>query len=260
MFDKARYSPIGPIAILEHLYNADALGNYLVLLAHDVLEHPQRYIGLVGEMRAKTSASRPFIIMDNSLIERGEALAAELVVEAANYVEADCIALPDVLGDFVGTQKLVMAASSLVIGSGYPLMKVPQGSNAEEQIRCVEWMREYLPPVTNGDLDMWAVPRWITNELGSRIPLIQYLNQTIPNPTIHLFGMSNDIADDMRCTTLPNVIGIDSANPVVLGRANIDLSLLWAGYAHIDRGDYMVSSILNEMAIQNVRYVHACVG
>ncbi len=260
MSDKARYAPIGPIKILECLYDAKVLGNYLVLLAHDVLNLPRRYIDLIDTVREDEHRQPTFIIMDNSLIERGTAMSAEQVIEAATYVSADCIALPDVLGSFIETQKLVMAASNVLVDSGFDLMKIPQGETAEDQIKCIEWMREYLPPVTNGDLDMWAVPRWITNALGSRIPLIQYLNQAIPNPTIHLFGMSNDVRDDMRCTLLPNVVGIDSANPVVLGRKDIDLSLMWARYVHLERGDYMVSSVITEQAIRNVEYMHGCVG
>ncbi|KKN65409.1 hypothetical protein LCGC14_0481290 [marine sediment metagenome] len=256
----ARYSPIAPLTLLEQLHEKEILGNYLLLLAHDVLEYPRGYIDLmdhIGVMEDFYPEER-FIIMDNSVVELYQPLPPGKVIEAANLVEANCIMIPDVLGDFQLTQKLVMEHASLLRNCGFPLMKVPQGSNAAELVQCVDWLRDYLE-VPNGDVDYWGIPRWIANQEGSRIPIIQYINAKCEDPKMHLLGMSAYLSDDLRCTKLPGVMGIDSANPLVMGFARVDLSTTSA-YVHMHRGNYWQRTHPDGPVIRNVEHMHELVS
>ncbi len=249
----ARYSPIAPIRLLEQLYDKDLLGNYLLLLAHDVLEHPRGYIDLIDSLDTKDR----FIIMDNGVIELGKAMPVVDVVEAAMLVGANCIVVPDVLGSFQSTQKLVIEQSSALRNCGFPLMKLPQGKGLPELIQCVDWMRSYLE-VPDSDPDYWAVPRWITNELGTRSSMVYYIGMRASIPKIHLLGMSKNRDDDMFCTTMNNVIGIDSANPLVAGYAG--LSMITGHFRHINRGNLWQITDLGDMPAGNVEWMHANVG
>jgi hypothetical protein len=240
---------------LEQLHDKGQLGNYLLLLAHEVLEHPRGYIDLVDSLE-NTEESPRFVIMDNGVIETGAALPVIDVVEAANLVEADCIVNPDVLGDFQATQKLVISQSTELRNSGFPLMRIPQGEDLTELIQCVDWMRGYLE--TPWDSDYWGVPRWVSNELGTRASLVYYIGMRAPRQSIHLLGMSRNFDDDMFCTTMEGVMGIDSANPLVMGYAGIDLGS--GRYRHIKRGNFWQITELRDQVIENVEWMHDNVG
>ncbi len=254
----ARYSPIAPLALLEQLHEKEILGNYLLLLAHDVLEFPQEYIDLMDHIAVmELYPEERFIIVDNGVVELSHALPFEQVLEAANLVDASCVITPDAIGDFTGTQKLVMESASMLRSCGFDLMKVPQGANVGELVQCVDWLRTYLP-TSKPDLDLWGIPRWIANIEGSRIPIIQYINAKCDNPKIHLLGMSTYLSDDLRCVKLPGVVGIDSANPLVLGLAGIELSVATA-YTHMRRMDYWQRERLDARVIRNVEHMHELV-
>ncbi len=120
-----------------------------------------------------------------------------------------------------------------------PTMKIPQGVDHEELVKCAVWMNEEMPIIehrTYGNL--WSVPRWITNKMGSRKPMIQFLNHLVPEGlSIHLLGFSKNFKDDMECLRLPNVIGIDSANPATLGQQALRYCMYpEAEIPHMDRG------------------------
>ena len=75
------------------------------------------------------------------------------------------------------------------------------------------------------------------------------------NPQIHLLGMSNNFVDDMACTSMPNVMGIDSANPMVMGYQGISI---WdrVGIEHLPRGDYWECVTLNKCMEDNVDWMN----
>lgn len=248
----SKYSPIGPLPLLRQLHERNLLGNYLLLLAHEVLKDPRGYIDLVDELK-NTEDDPYFVVMDNGVIELDEALNAVDVIEAASLVQANCIIMPDVLGDFLGTQKRVMEQINILRNCGFSIMKVPQGSNVGELVQCTDWLREYLKP-PNGEHDYWGIPRWIANNMRSRIPIVQYINAITDKPRIHLLGMSDELKDDLRCLTMPNVTGIDSANPLVLGLAGYTIAN--RPYStHMSRGELWECTELTPAAISNVEFM-----
>lgn len=247
------YSPIGPIKILRQLQEHNILGDYLLLLAHDVLDHPQEYVELIDTAQAIHDDEKClFIIMDNGVIERGEPVSLPQLLEATDLVGADVVVGPDVVGDFFGTKKLMMDQGDK-IRRDYPMMFVPQGGCLDEIFQCIDWYTEKFPEITSGDAaSHWGIPRWIANEVCSRQVIVQDIVAHDERAQIHLLGMSHRLDDDITSAKHPNVMGIDSANPLVLGHQGIPIL---PNTIHMPRGDYWEASIVNEIMMQNVRWV-----
>jgi len=248
--------------MLEHdIKHSDyTIGNYLLLLAHDVLKYPMEYEDLVREVRHYYRGDEDtFIIMDNSIIELGNAMHANDVIEAACVVEASCIMTPDALGGFEATKELVREQAPLLHDCNFPLMRVPQGANYTELVECVNWLIDVFPTPALSPM-YWGIPRWIANELGSRAPLVNYIGniQSDSHVYIHLLGMSNNYGDDIKCALMPYVMGIDSANPPNMGTYWLDISKP-KNRGHLKRGDYWEQTKLPRMSMSNIRFMHNAV-
>ncbi len=248
-----KYSPIGPIRILEQLQQTSFLGNYLLLLTHDVLDNEESYVSLLDDVRDFGDVGeKDFVIVDNGVIELGKAMPFEEVVEAANYALAECIVMPDVLGDFQATRQAVMAEMGKMVECDFPIMKVPQGKDLGEVVQCIEWLLQEVSPLYPYR-DYWGIPRWIANKLSSRAPVIDYINRVCEAPIIHLLGMSTNWEDDILCAHLPNVIGIDSANPILLGLGGHNPES--NEYEHLPRGNYWEKTDIDSNVLENIKYV-----
>ncbi|MEB3089950.1 hypothetical protein, partial [Parvimonas sp. M20] len=87
----ASFAPVAPIQILESLYNYgyDAFGEYHLLLAHHIMEEPERFKALFERISGDMSVF-PTVIIDNSLVELGEAVALDMVRDAAAIIKNAC--------------------------------------------------------------------------------------------------------------------------------------------------------------------------
>jgi len=250
----AKYSPIAPLPILLQLKERKLLGDYLLLLAHDVCKYPREYEELAFDLGDEAT-----IIMDNGTIENGSPVSLAMLMEAASIVNANVVVGPDVVGDFQETQKLMIEQADF-IRQDHELMLIPQGDCLEEICECIRWMDErYQTPTSQ----WWGIPRWIANEVGSRSGPINYINNYARGnapPKIHLLGMSHDLRDDIECSKTLSVTGIDSANPLVLGYNNRRLNA-YKEAAHIPRGTYWDECIeVNEMMAGNVEWLRDVLG
>ena len=249
----ARYSPIAPVHLLRQLLDLSLLDNYLLLLAHDVIKHPYQYADLVADLYEGFGSCT--IIMDNGVIENGAPVSLEHLLEAAAIVEANLVVGPDVLGDFEATKQLMLEQAS-TIQQDYHLMMIPQGNNLNEISECIDWMhRNWHAPI-----QYWGVPRWMANSFTSRQAIVNNINAQDANHGIHLLGMSKNLEDDIACTKMDNVMGIDSANPLVMGYNNRRINTPeWP--AHMDRGSYWDACMsINDMTKYNVNWVHDVIG
>lgn len=248
-----KYSPIAPIGLLQQLHDDRLLDNYLLLLAHDVLEHDQAYLKLIEEWE-ETSLQPTTIIMDNGTIENGAPVSLEDLMEAAALVDANVVVGPDVVGDYEETKKLMMEQGDIIRGS-YKMMLIPQGETLEMACECVRWMDERFP---TPEEQWWGIPRWMANDFGTRQGVITYINNYARGSgeiKIHLLGMSEDLDDDLRCAKTLSVVGIDSANPMVLGYLHESIEDPQRP-KHPERGDYWSSDYLHPLMSDNVRWVH----
>lgn len=248
----ARYAPIAPVKLLHKMQEQKILGNYQLYLTHNVLDNLVQYERLTNQIRANRRGV-PFIIMDNGVIENGEPSPVEQTIAAAKIVNADCIVLPDELESFAGTRGLIENQMMQIHSTLIPWMRVPQGKDMAEIVQCIEWIHLNVHVPSN----YWGIPRWFTNKLEakSRIPAIQYINALVGDPKIHLLGMSENLEDDLRCCKLPGVIGIDSANPIVLGLKGRRLGSTHR-YEHPPRTDLWWAEELTPEAIANIQFMH----
>ena len=207
--DKPNFAPVVPIEVARAMeaHKPGSIGNYHLLLAHDVLERPTDYREVYGN-KGYT------ILMDNSLVELGYPLPLMDVLAACEIVGAQYAILPDVLGDYEGTvertENALIEWNNLPIeGRGdVQLLPVVQGCSHREHINFLCRFAGRM------DIAGFCVPRVIADRQGSRKHIIHEITKFA---RVHMLGFSENLWDDVACARMPGVIGIDSAVPVRLG-------------------------------------------
>jgi len=213
-----RFAPVCPINIYEALREKSPqhLGTYFLLLAHDVLEHAERYNAFFANHPEYT------IILDNSVIELGDACTAKNLMDAARILGGvACVAIPDVLEDGPATlaagEQFLADWDDLIYETGFdvPKMFIPQGRNLGEWAECLFLGRKF-------NASWVGIPRnTVPRIVASRRRLVELVVDSYPiNTKIHLLGFSGDTADDVTLCNHPYirqfVDGIDSAVPLRL--------------------------------------------
>ena len=198
-----QYAPVAPLAGLRQLAQADQLGRYQLLIAPIILEREEAYRQFFKVHNDQ------FVIVDNGVIELGYPLDARRLAMAALTVGANVVVMPDTIDDGKMTAKQVRF--SLPEYRRYDevtdVMGVVQGVTIEECVECARALVE-------AGVSWLGVPRGLTPNLGSRVPLVQVLAHEHGLP-MHVLGFSNNIQDDlMAAVAHPLVRGIDAATPV----------------------------------------------
>lgn len=200
------YAPVAPVEVLLQMKERGIEHKYLLLLAHEVVEKPHQYKKLLEGFKGT-------LILDNSLIELGVPVPVETMVTAAAIVQPNFVVLPDKLNDREETVRLAIETiqhhGDKFPGCGF--MLAAQGKDVDDAIWCVDEVVKKFPKAAF----MIGVPREVTNRQGSRIPLVHKL--TLNKYRVHLLGMSNNFHDDIACTKMYGVEGIDSASPLRAG-------------------------------------------
>lgn len=209
----AKFAPVMPINVAEGFSANGELGHYHLLLAHDVVEHPERYKALYVDHHEP----RGTIILDNSASELGDSVSLDVMQKARDIVDPNVIILPDCLMDMHRTTMRVLAALESKDNwreafAGVQLMAVPQGKNYFDFIYCVKTLAEHE------GIDWLGIPRNLRRKLSSsRHLMCDMINDIYPDIKIHLLGMSGDLEDDLLAATDCRVEGMDSSAPVYLG-------------------------------------------
>jgi hypothetical protein len=197
----AQFAPVASLPVYQQLAARGQLGAYHLLIATEVLKDP------VAWQTFWLQRDQGFLIMDNGLIETGRPTTPDELCVAARLTGASCIVLPDALGDYQETRRLVREALAQDPDfGGYPLLGVVQGRTVHEVQDCVHLYRSV-------GVKYLALPRVMTSIFGTRQILAQLVYEIAGLP-IHLLGFSDNIYDDMLCSALPGVMGIDSAVPL----------------------------------------------
>jgi len=230
--------------MLLDLKEKGALGDYHLLLAHDVVAQKDLYKEVFDCLDPP-----PFIIMDNSVIELGEPVSDEVMGEAVSIVAPDLIVLPDAIAD---TERTFEMSSKAALAWAYlgwtKFMVVPQGTTMNEFTDSAEQLMN-LPGVR-----AWGVPRHATSKLKTRHHLTYSLMVLRPAFSIHLLGFSDNLVDDISVARATGISGIDSAVPIRLGLHNIPF------HTHIDshppRGDYWeTATTATSQVLQNLALI-----
>jgi hypothetical protein len=203
----------------QRLLDLNILGNYHLLLAHDVAHQPEEYSKVFNRLEKAT------LILDNSVIEMGIAAAPDIVRKAQKALcggsNEVVTVLPDFLGDGAST-----AEASIAAGHEWPhkdipgpYMVVPQGQTIGEFALCAKHL-SHIPNVK-----WWGIPRYMVQTVGSRQRCIDICRELKPTWKIHLLGFSDDIIDDMAACRREEVVGIDSAVPLRMGMIGMPMSI-----------------------------------
>ncbi len=245
----SNFAPVAPPELLSLLKKADLLGDYHLLLAHDVVARPDLYIEIFDGFEGT-------IIMDNSLIELGYPVTLDTMIEALEVVDSTYVVLPDHLGDVFKTIEASRNASTTwgaALHKKAKLMAVIQGNTITEIGWCIE---EYKNMINIG---AYAVPKIVGDTHGSRRDVISLCVQEGCVP-IHLLGFSKSGEDDAHCAQMQQVMGIDSAVPLRLGLDGIRWSTQLV--ENSKRGDFWEKAAkLEEIPLhmhQNLLAAQAC--
>lgn len=220
----ALYAPVAPYHLYKKMKKAwgeDSLGRYHLVLAHDIVEHADEW----KELLPKNST----VIIDNSVIELGKAVAHELLAEAHNILGDRVhriLVLPDTFDEASTTfldsyECLKTLIRKPVIAEFMYLIQVKDREQIPYALEL--WKREKF---FQKHVRWIGIPRRIADNLGSRMEallLTRLLQLEEPDLKIHLFGFSNNVPDDMRCAREPGVYGIDSAVPLRMGQQGKNL-------------------------------------
>ena len=220
----AKFGPVAPIQVVRNL-SPRACGDYHLLLAHDVAEHDVEYRQFFGRISNCT------VIMDNSVIELGNAVDLKVIKKALQAVDSSTVVLPDVLLDSKKTVESCKAAiepwsrdlSDVGFGTASSngrrgFMLVPQGKTLAEFAWCAQQFAS--DPLIN----FWGIPRNLVKEIGSRARAIDICAAINSHRRIHLLGFSDDIVDDVLCAKDRRVEGIDSAVPLRMASLGSELA------------------------------------
>jgi hypothetical protein len=265
----SRFAPVAPLAVHRAMNERGVLGTYHLLLAHQVLSSPETHEQFYRFEFPKSPKGwtkgvkghrngQPYIIMDNSLIELGQPLPIKDVLRAGQIVGAKVIVLPDVLGDRRRTLDLVADAIDELdavrrtndYARSVKVLGVAQGEKHNDIIACAREMVQVL------GVDILSVPRHVTSKVGSRIETTRAIAKL--GKPIHLLGFSENLFDDFwTLTTIPRVMGIDSALPIWLGLQGLLLPVEPPVVANYGRrpSHYEQETTITDQVVANIRRV-----
>jgi hypothetical protein len=224
----AQYCAVAPVQMLEVMAEYKSMPPNQLLLAHDIVKSDRqgKYRRLFdGSYFMKKHSGRyevypphrSLVILDNSVVELGKPVEFDMIKEAADTVNPDCVVLPDV---YLDTDATIDSCKKAInewyeglkpgYGSSYsiPLMYLPQGKTQADFLRAAEAF------MNDSRITWWGVPRNIVEYHGSRRWAIRVLHALNPSRHIHMFGFSEDLVDDVVCAQCPWVRSIDSAVPM----------------------------------------------
>jgi hypothetical protein len=246
----ARFAPVCNLAIYQGLRKNRMLGDYHLLLAHDVLDKKDGYKEVFAEEGYSYSPMR-VVIMDNSVIELGNHVNLDTVLPAVQATNANVVVLPDVLEDWQATvdafHRYYVEWSTIChkeLKHDYSFMVVPQGKTIEEFTRCAEHLAHHTD-----DIGWWGIPRNLVKLHGSREKAIKVCHLLNPHRKIHMLGFSDNNIDDLLCAQLPIVSGIDSAVPVRASWFNLPWTLT---LEYPPRGNWFEVAEYSEMVLQDI--------
>lgn len=160
--------------------------------------------------------NKGYKILDNSLIELGDAMSLERVLAAAEDIGAHEIVLPDKFLDCDGTLERVERALSQISKEPgdipYKLMAVVHGKDEADWFRCFEALNK-IPAI-----DVLGIPK-ITHKLhpdGRKY----FVNNITTDKEIHLLGVWNSF-NEFKGMDTSKVRGVDTSLTCILAKHDL---------------------------------------
>lgn len=162
------------------------------------------------------AAEGNFMIVDNGAAENGESIPFNNVLEAANLVNADEVALPDVLKDREATTALHYDWYDKV--PAINRMVIPQADSIMNWLACLEDMMDVF------DFRTVGIPKHLDDYIGGRTSILEEITRRgwQEDLNFHLLGCHNAPLKEIRDVykKFPWVRGIDTAAPFAYAQAN----------------------------------------
>lgn len=218
------FAPVAPIAVLEAMYDhhPKVFGEYHLLLAHHTVEHYTRFERLFHKI-ASDGIIHPLVIMDNSVVECGGYVNFDMMQKACSTISNqghDVIpVLPDVMGKGFATRLATFDAyerwHNEIPHAGF--MAVCQGADWDDFCYSCEY---FANRIDYPHIEFLGVPRVLVKTLGTRRHATQHAISMAQKADmqVHLLGYSDLTYDDLTCSQIPGVRGIDSAVPLRVPR------------------------------------------
>tara|TARA_R100000234_G_scaffold55717_2_gene33508 strand:+ start:3385 stop:4110 length:726 start_codon:yes stop_codon:yes gene_type:complete len=193
---------ISPIDDLGYDYT-----NYHMALTHLVLKYPD-----YADHYKKLAENGSFVILDNSLIELGEAASLEKVLEAAAIINPSEIVLTDVYKK--GDETVNSVDNDLIV-----LNRNPEKYKFQLQAVCHGETEEIWKDTWNRlqqyrEINTIAIPKVTEHQFGSRTPLVKWaIENNENNKEIHLLGCWSDITEfkDYTMEMKEKIRGVDTS-------------------------------------------------
>ena len=202
-----------PISLLDQ---AATQGHYHLALTH-LIESNERYCEFYKCMTARGDK----VEVDNSVVEAGESLSIEHILQAAQRIGATGLVLPDRIGDGYGTVALVQEALDwLEMYSPYSierleLMAVPHGQTP------YEWFESYFQLAAMPQVNTIGISMFDSDLFpGGRANLCALLHDMgLINGKCqyHMLGCWRDMREVYEFSRFPWVRSMDTGIPVRLG-------------------------------------------
>jgi len=177
--------------------------SYHMVLAQEALRHPA-----YARWYYEASKRGDFIILDNGAAE-GYAMTIDKLIEAANLVQADEVAMLDRLEDSEATIALHMDKNVRTLIPAKRRMIIPQGKDVDEWLSCCETLIENCPAVTIG------IPKYTERFAGGRTKLIESISHR-RELNIHALGCYGNPIDEVWALQVcaSDIRGIDTGAPI----------------------------------------------
>ena len=208
---------ISPIDDLGYDYT-----NYHMALTHLVLKYPD-----YADHYKKLAENGSFVMLDNSLIELGEAASLEKVLEAAAIINPSEIVLPDVYKKGDDTVNAVdnaliklrhLAEKNGLENYDFQLQAVCHGETEEKWKETWHRLQQY------GEIGTIAIPKVTEHQFGSRTPFVKWaLENNEDEKEIHLLGcaLPQEFTYYKKLMDLGIIESLDTSNPIIHGLKGI---------------------------------------
>ncbi len=237
-----KFCIVAPPQVLQGLAARGLMGMHHLLLAHDVVAQAQKYESIF-KYRTWDKADE-LIIMDNSVIETGNAVDLKMMAEAIAIVRPTVVVLPDVLLDGEATAQSCLYALDTwprYLPDTTRYCYIPQGKKLTEFIASARALADHEL------ITFWGCPRNVVKYHGSRNGALNVLKDVNPSRKIHMMGFSDNMEDDITCAKLHEVESIDSAVPLRINHP------LYKDGEPKPRGDWWETGAVTMFTVQNLQ-------
>lgn len=210
--------------------NLAAVFPYRMLLAHQVENRPPVLTSMVQRNYGQT-----YVLMDNSVMELGEAVGAGFLMHAAKLCSADELILPDVFHDGKATLDAVHTALAGALGrTTTNLMAVAHGPDLSTYTSC------FFEFLSNPLIHAVGLPRIMEEDLqrlSGRKGFLRYLasrrGSIVFSKPVHFLGLQSSLNELVGVPGLGVVRSVDTSLPFKYAGMGIDLASY--GGPHVDR-------------------------